>query len=184
MIVNKLFSKCSFSHLWLVHVVLHNYSILLFFLTSQNWPFEIHDRLIFAFEIFLDIYVLLFMSIFFSHCYSSLSSSIVVLLFFAKVKSWLSQHIYIYIYIYKVQVIVSIFLWNMITVFATLSLYNGIKHIYLTEADESNGTISSEDDLDHLEYSKNFTLKQTVTKKSISEIIKDKKKQTQLTLQW
>ncbi|XP_017311664.1 DNA-binding protein RFX6 [Ictalurus punctatus] len=57
---------------------------------------------------------------------------------------------------------------------------SGIK----SEADESNGTISSEDDLDHLDYSKNFTLKQTVTKKSISEIIKDKKKQTQLTLQW
>lgn len=86
----------------------------------------------------------------------------------------------------------------MITIFAALSLctviqvkniivvyiYNDIKYIYLTEADESNGTISSEDDLDHLEYSKNFTLKQTVTKKSISEIIKDKKKQTQLTLQW
>ncbi|KAK3516690.1 hypothetical protein QTP70_022182 [Hemibagrus guttatus] len=62
---------------------------------------------------------------------------------------------------------------------------SGIKSvIYLTEADESNGTISSEDDLDHLDYLKNFTLKQTVTKKSISEIIKDKKKQTQLTLQW
>ncbi|TTT30468.1 DNA-binding protein RFX6 [Bagarius yarrelli] len=57
---------------------------------------------------------------------------------------------------------------------------SGIK----SEADESNGTISSEDDLDHLEYSKNFTLKQSVSKKSISELIKDKKKQTQLTLQW
>ncbi|KAG7316359.1 hypothetical protein KOW79_019900 [Hemibagrus wyckioides] len=57
---------------------------------------------------------------------------------------------------------------------------SGIK----SEADESNGTISSEDDLDHLDYSKNFTLRQTVPKKSISEIIKDKKKQTQLTLQW
>ncbi|KAM9435028.1 DNA-binding protein RFX6 [Clarias gariepinus] len=57
---------------------------------------------------------------------------------------------------------------------------SGIK----SEADESNGTISSEDDLDHLEYTNNFTLKQTGTKKSISEIIKDKKKQTQLTLQW
>lgn len=57
-------------------------------------------------------------------------------------------------------------------------------YIYLPEADESNGTISSEDDFDQLEYSNNFSLKQTVTKKSISEIIKDKKKQTQLTLQW
>ncbi|XP_076874011.1 DNA-binding protein RFX6 [Brachyhypopomus gauderio] len=57
---------------------------------------------------------------------------------------------------------------------------SGIK----SEADESNGTISSEDDLDHTEYSKNFTLRQTATKKTISQIIKDKKKQTQLTLQW
>ncbi|XP_072512645.1 DNA-binding protein RFX6 [Salminus brasiliensis] len=57
---------------------------------------------------------------------------------------------------------------------------SGIK----SEAEESNGTISSEDDLDHLEFSKSFALKQTVTKKSISQIIKDKKKQTQLTLLW
>ncbi|KAF7690521.1 DNA-binding protein RFX6 [Silurus meridionalis] len=57
---------------------------------------------------------------------------------------------------------------------------SGIK----SEADESNGSFSSEDDLDHFEYSKTFSLKQTATKKSISEIIKDKKKQTQLTLQW
>lgn len=55
---------------------------------------------------------------------------------------------------------------------------------YLTEAEESNGTISSEEDLEHLEYSKSFVLKPTVAKKSISQIIKDKKKQTQLTLQW
>ncbi|XP_022518563.2 DNA-binding protein RFX6 isoform X2 [Astyanax mexicanus] len=57
---------------------------------------------------------------------------------------------------------------------------SGIK----SEAEESNGTISSEDDLDHLEYSKNIALKQSVEKKSISQIIKDKKKQTQLTLLW
>ncbi|KAL7888465.1 hypothetical protein AOLI_G00034390 [Acnodon oligacanthus] len=57
---------------------------------------------------------------------------------------------------------------------------SGIK----SEAEESNGTLSSEDDLHHLEYSKNFALEQTVAKKSISQIIKDKKKQTQLTLQW
>uniref|UniRef100_A0A4W4ET45 DNA-binding protein RFX6 n=1 Tax=Electrophorus electricus TaxID=8005 RepID=A0A4W4ET45_ELEEL len=56
--------------------------------------------------------------------------------------------------------------------------------IYVTEADESNGTISSEDEIDHTEYSKNFTLRETATKKTISQIIKDKKKQTQLTLQW
>nr|XP_055043022.1 DNA-binding protein RFX6 isoform X1 [Misgurnus anguillicaudatus] len=54
---------------------------------------------------------------------------------------------------------------------------SGIK----SEADESNGSISSEEDLD---YSKTFSLKQTVPKKSISQIIKDKKKQTHLTLQW
>lgn len=52
--------------------------------------------------------------------------------------------------------------------------------IYSTEADESNGSISSEEDLDY----KTFSLKQTVPKKSISQIIKDKKKQTHLTLQW
>ncbi|XP_026857477.2 DNA-binding protein RFX6 [Electrophorus electricus] len=57
---------------------------------------------------------------------------------------------------------------------------SGIK----SEADESNGTISSEDEIDHTEYSKNFTLRETATKKTISQIIKDKKKQTQLTLQW
>lgn len=53
--------------------------------------------------------------------------------------------------------------------------------IYSTEADESNGSVSSEEDLD---YSKTFSLKETVPKKSISQIIKDKKKQTHLTLQW
>ncbi|XP_052391673.1 DNA-binding protein RFX6-like [Carassius gibelio] len=57
---------------------------------------------------------------------------------------------------------------------------SGIK----SEADESNGSISSEEDLGHVEYSKTFSVKQTVPKKSISQIIKDKKKQTQLTLQW
>lgn len=56
--------------------------------------------------------------------------------------------------------------------------------IHLAEADESNGSISSEEDLGHLDYSKTFSVKQTVPKKSISQIIKDKKKQTQLTLQW
>ncbi|XP_030626635.1 DNA-binding protein RFX6 [Chanos chanos] len=57
---------------------------------------------------------------------------------------------------------------------------SGIK----SEADDSNGTISSEEDQDQLEYSKNFSFKQSTPKKSISQIIKDKKKQTQLTLQW
>uniref|UniRef100_A0A8C1GCM2 DNA-binding protein RFX6 n=1 Tax=Cyprinus carpio TaxID=7962 RepID=A0A8C1GCM2_CYPCA len=56
--------------------------------------------------------------------------------------------------------------------------------IHLAEADESNGSISSEEDLSHVDYSKTFSVKQIVPKKSISQIIKDKKKQTQLTLQW
>ncbi|NP_001410707.1 DNA-binding protein RFX6 [Danio rerio] len=56
--------------------------------------------------------------------------------------------------------------------------------IHLAEADESNASISSEEDLGHLDYSKPFAAKQTQPKKSISQIIKDKKKQTQLTLQW
>uniref|UniRef100_A0A8C1VQT3 DNA-binding protein RFX6 n=1 Tax=Cyprinus carpio TaxID=7962 RepID=A0A8C1VQT3_CYPCA len=47
-----------------------------------------------------------------------------------------------------------------------------------------NGSISSEEDLGHVDYSKTFSVKQIVPKKSISQIIKDKKKQTQLTLQW
>uniref|UniRef100_A0A8C1GIU9 DNA-binding protein RFX6 n=1 Tax=Cyprinus carpio TaxID=7962 RepID=A0A8C1GIU9_CYPCA len=47
-----------------------------------------------------------------------------------------------------------------------------------------NGSISSEEDLSHVDYSKTFSVKQIVPKKSISQIIKDKKKQTQLTLQW
>lgn len=53
-----------------------------------------------------------------------------------------------------------------------------------TEADESNGSMSSEEDLDTLEYAKTLAFKQSVPKRSISQIIKDKKKQTQLTLQW
>ncbi|TRY58205.1 hypothetical protein DNTS_017416 [Danionella cerebrum] len=53
-------------------------------------------------------------------------------------------------------------------------------NIHLAEADDSNGSISSEEDLSHA----NFSAKQTLPKKSISQIIKDKKKQTQLTLQW
>ncbi|XP_016411976.1 DNA-binding protein RFX6-like [Sinocyclocheilus rhinocerous] len=56
--------------------------------------------------------------------------------------------------------------------------------IHLAEADESNGSISSEEVLGHVDYSKTFSVKQAVPKKSISQIIKDKKKQTQLTLQW
>uniref|UniRef100_A0A8C1XTH1 DNA-binding protein RFX6 n=1 Tax=Cyprinus carpio TaxID=7962 RepID=A0A8C1XTH1_CYPCA len=61
---------------------------------------------------------------------------------------------------------------------------SGGEIIFVVNSDESNGSISSEEDLGHLDYSKTFSVKQTVPKKSISQIIKDKKKQTQLTLQW
>ncbi|XP_036406520.1 DNA-binding protein RFX6 [Megalops cyprinoides] len=57
---------------------------------------------------------------------------------------------------------------------------SGIK----SEVDECNETPSSEEDLDPLEYTKDLAFKQSVPKKSITQIIKDKKKQTQLTLQW
>ncbi|KAL2081954.1 hypothetical protein ACEWY4_021772 [Coilia grayii] len=57
---------------------------------------------------------------------------------------------------------------------------SGIK----SEVDDSNGSISSDEELDSLEYAKTLSFKQSVPKKSISQIIKDKKKQTQLTLQW
>ncbi|CAG5960140.1 unnamed protein product, partial [Menidia menidia] len=59
---------------------------------------------------------------------------------------------------------------------------------YLTpsEAEDSNETLSSEEDQDLGDLNLDQTLKQdfTSSKKSISQIIKDKKKQTQLTLQW
>ncbi|KAJ8009045.1 hypothetical protein DPEC_G00084760 [Dallia pectoralis] len=57
---------------------------------------------------------------------------------------------------------------------------SGIK----SEAEDSNETRSSGDDQDLLEYSKDLAFKQTTQRKSITQIIKDKKKQTQLTLQW
>ncbi|XP_028253550.1 DNA-binding protein RFX6 [Parambassis ranga] len=59
---------------------------------------------------------------------------------------------------------------------------SGIK----SEADDSNETPSSEDDHDLVDLNADLTLKHSLTssRKSISQIIKDKKKQTQLTLQW
>ncbi|CAG5960376.1 unnamed protein product, partial [Menidia menidia] len=53
-------------------------------------------------------------------------------------------------------------------------------------AEDSNETLSSEEDQDLGDLNLDQTLKQdfTSSKKSISQIIKDKKKQTQLTLQW
>ncbi|KAJ8355893.1 hypothetical protein SKAU_G00186870 [Synaphobranchus kaupii] len=54
----------------------------------------------------------------------------------------------------------------------------------LAEVEDCNETPSSEEDLDPSEYAKELSFKQSVPKKSITQIIKDKKKQTQLTLQW
>uniref|UniRef100_A0A8C8JAK0 DNA-binding protein RFX6 n=1 Tax=Oncorhynchus tshawytscha TaxID=74940 RepID=A0A8C8JAK0_ONCTS len=53
-----------------------------------------------------------------------------------------------------------------------------------SEADDSNETPSSEEDQDLLEYSKDLAFNQMTPRKSITQIIKDKKKQTHLTLQW
>src|SRR4029434_2508566 len=56
--------------------------------------------------------------------------------------------------------------------------------LIFAEADDSNASISSEEDLETLEYAKTLAFIESVPKKSISQIIKDKKKQTHLTLQW
>ncbi|XP_067427672.1 DNA-binding protein RFX6-like [Thunnus thynnus] len=64
---------------------------------------------------------------------------------------------------------------------------SGIK----SEAEDSNETPSSEEDQDLVDYNPDLTVKQSISsssssssRKTISQIIKDKKKQTQLTLQW
>ncbi|XP_076613224.1 DNA-binding protein RFX6 [Chaetodon auriga] len=59
---------------------------------------------------------------------------------------------------------------------------SGIK----SEAEDSNETPSSEEDQDLVDFNPDLTIKQSVSssRKTISQIIKDKKKQTQLTLQW
>ncbi|KAG7219104.1 hypothetical protein INR49_019312, partial [Caranx melampygus] len=54
-------------------------------------------------------------------------------------------------------------------------------------AEDSNETPSSEEDQDLVDFNPDLSIKQslvTSSRKSISQIIKDKKKQTQLTLQW
>uniref|UniRef100_A0A665V649 DNA-binding protein RFX6 n=1 Tax=Echeneis naucrates TaxID=173247 RepID=A0A665V649_ECHNA len=56
----------------------------------------------------------------------------------------------------------------------------------LPEAEDSNETPSSEEDQDLVDLNPDLTIKQSISssRKTISQIIKDKKKQTQLTLQW
>uniref|UniRef100_A0A673Y213 DNA-binding protein RFX6 n=1 Tax=Salmo trutta TaxID=8032 RepID=A0A673Y213_SALTR len=67
------------------------------------------------------------------------------------------------------------YIFHLMTVFSPTTL---------SEADDSNETQSSEEDQDLLEYSKDLAFNQTTPRKSITQIIKDKKKQTHLTLQW
>ncbi|XP_068198787.1 DNA-binding protein RFX6 [Antennarius striatus] len=59
---------------------------------------------------------------------------------------------------------------------------SGIK----SEAEDSNETPSSEEDQDLVDFNPDLSIKQNISspRKTISQIIKDKKKQTQLTLQW
>ncbi|XP_035534912.1 DNA-binding protein RFX6 [Morone saxatilis] len=59
---------------------------------------------------------------------------------------------------------------------------SGIK----SEAEDSNETPSSEEDQDLVDFNPELNIKQSISssRKTISQIIKDKKKQTQLTLQW
>ncbi|XP_051265713.1 DNA-binding protein RFX6 [Dicentrarchus labrax] len=59
---------------------------------------------------------------------------------------------------------------------------SGIK----SEAEDSNETPSSEEDQDLADFNPELNIKQSISssRKTISQIIKDKKKQTQLTLQW
>ncbi|XP_026197362.1 DNA-binding protein RFX6 [Anabas testudineus] len=54
------------------------------------------------------------------------------------------------------------------------------------EAEDSNETPSSEEDQDVVDFNPDLPIKQSLSssRKTISQIIKDKKKQTQLTLQW
>ncbi|XP_029133760.2 DNA-binding protein RFX6 [Labrus bergylta] len=59
---------------------------------------------------------------------------------------------------------------------------SGIK----SEAEDSNETPSSEEDQDLVDFNPDLTIAESISssRKTISQIIKDKKKQTQLTLQW
>ncbi|KAM4633301.1 DNA-binding protein RFX6 [Polymixia lowei] len=69
--------------------------------------------------------------------------------------------------------------------------FNGQKHFDEEDdsgikSEDSNETPSSEEDQDLVEYSKELAIRQnsSSSRKTITQIIKDKKKQTQLTLQW
>ncbi|XP_029352939.1 DNA-binding protein RFX6 [Echeneis naucrates] len=65
--------------------------------------------------------------------------------------------------------------------------YTRCIHLHvLPEAEDSNETPSSEEDQDLVDLNPDLTIKQSISssRKTISQIIKDKKKQTQLTLQW
>lgn len=55
-----------------------------------------------------------------------------------------------------------------------------------SEAEDSNELPSSEEDQDLVDFNPELSIKQNIvtSRKTISQIIKDKKKQTQLTLQW
>lgn len=70
-----------------------------------------------------------------------------------------------------------------------IDIFGAINHIYLcvfSEAEDSNDTPSSEEDQDLMDINSDLTMEQSIasSRKTISQIIKDKKKQTQLTLQW
>lgn len=58
-------------------------------------------------------------------------------------------------------------------------------HVF-SEAEDSNELPSSEEDQDLLDFNPDLSVKQNMvsSRKTISQILKDKKKQTQLTLQW
>lgn len=53
---------------------------------------------------------------------------------------------------------------------------------FALEAEDSNEAPSSEEDQDLVDFNPDLNIKQS--RRTISQIIKDKKKQTQLTLQW
>lgn len=64
---------------------------------------------------------------------------------------------------------------------------NHVSALYVCpEAEDSNETPSSEEDQDLVDFNPDLTIKQSIasSRRTISQIIKDKKKQTQLTLQW
>uniref|UniRef100_I3KFB1 DNA-binding protein RFX6 n=1 Tax=Oreochromis niloticus TaxID=8128 RepID=I3KFB1_ORENI len=66
------------------------------------------------------------------------------------------------------------------------TLCHSALYLFVSEAEESNETPSSEEDQDLVDLNSDLSIKQTIpsSRKTISQIIKDKKKQTQLTLQW